>query len=191
MTLYASLPDFPSSSYSHLSSQLFTSYLAIGRLIKARRVPPLTINPQLQSQTDLDGAAQTFVRYYYDVNYLGRLYGQAGIEYFTYHAQEGKIPDLCDYRRIFNDYPSSKDYYGLEEIFINRMVIIVQLMQRDRTGYIMRQALRQLYQFFTSFETRPENLYRPHERFFVMVAMAYLEGDLERLEDERIFEEFL
>ena len=75
MVLYSSLPDFPSSGYSHLSSQLFTSYLAIGRLVKDKRVPPLTVHPKLQSEADLDDAAQTFVRYYYDINYLGKLYG--------------------------------------------------------------------------------------------------------------------
>lgn len=75
MTLYSSLADFPSSSYSHLSSQLFTSYLAIGKLVKTKRVPPLTVHPKLESQADLDDAAQTFVRYYYDINYLGKLFG--------------------------------------------------------------------------------------------------------------------
>ena len=79
MAKYSSDPDFPTSSYSHLSSQLFTSYLAISSLVRQKKISPLTVHPKVEQQSDLDDAAQALVRYYYDINYLTKLYGDAGI----------------------------------------------------------------------------------------------------------------
>lgn len=42
---YTNDPYFSTSNYAHLSSQLFTSYLAISKLVRERRIPPLEIFP--------------------------------------------------------------------------------------------------------------------------------------------------
>jgi hypothetical protein len=159
--------------------------------VRQKRIPALSVHPRVEQPADLDDAAQTFVRYYYDINYLAKLYGEAAIEYFTYHAETSKIVDLCDYRRLFNEFPKAKDFYGLEEIFVNRMAGVIQVAVRDRTGYIIRAAMRQLYQWLTAFDTKVTNFYRPHERLFTLLAFQFLEGDLTRLEDDTIMADFI
>jgi hypothetical protein len=50
---YINVPQFATSNYSHLSSQLFTSYLAISKLVREKRIPPLEIFPMLNAPSDL------------------------------------------------------------------------------------------------------------------------------------------
>ena len=176
MERYTHDPSFSTSSYAHLSSQLFTSYLAISKLVRERRIAPLEIFPELKSDKQLYDVAQAFVRFYYDIDYLAKLYGEASIEYFRYHAELNKMVELAEYRRLFNHIASAKDYYGIEEIFVNRILNVVRVMQRDNSRFILKATLRQLYQFITSYNGNTNNYFRPQERFFTLVTLAFCNG---------------
>ena len=47
--LYNTDPSFPPSDYSHLSSQLLTSYMAISKLIKEGKMNALKYEPECKS----------------------------------------------------------------------------------------------------------------------------------------------
>lgn len=69
--------------------------------------------------------------------------------------------ELAEYRRIFNQTLSAKDYYGIEEIFVNRILNVVRVMQRDKSRFILKSSLRQLYQFITNYNGNTNNYFRP------------------------------
>lgn len=49
INIYNNNPSFPPSAYSHLSSQLLTSYMAITKLIKSGRMNALKYQPECKS----------------------------------------------------------------------------------------------------------------------------------------------
>jgi hypothetical protein len=59
-------------------------------------------------------ASRCYVRFYYDIGYLSKLYGDASIDYFRFYAASHAMTSLCGYRNVFNPYPSSIDYYGID-----------------------------------------------------------------------------
>ena len=51
------------------------------------------------------------------------------------------ISSLGYYRIIFDDFAQAVDYYGLEEIFLERMLSLVKVIQRDSSKEISNMAL--------------------------------------------------
>ncbi len=55
----------------------------------------------------------------------------------------------------------------------------------------MKSSLRQLYKFISGFQNSKYNYYRPHERLFTLVSLAYLQGDINKLDEEQAILEYL
>jgi hypothetical protein len=39
--------------------------------------------------------------------------------------------DLAYYRQLFNNHPQAINYFGLEHIYLTRMLLLVRIMRRD------------------------------------------------------------
>jgi hypothetical protein len=191
MQRYTADSRFATSAYSHLSSQLFTSHMVILKLVRERTVQPLQYRPQADSKKTLQEIAEGFIRFYYDITYLSKLNGESSIEYFKYHAAQKLMRDLAYYRVLFNEKQDSLNYYGIEDLYLGKMLYLIGVMQRDGSKQIYRLAMRDLYEFITSYETSPINLYRSQERLFALVVFSYFEGDVNALDNAETMEEFL
>jgi hypothetical protein len=59
-----------------------------------------------------------FIRYYYDIRYLSKLYGSAAVDYFRFHGRQKMFYTLGYYRIIYDPFEQAIDYYGLDEIYL-------------------------------------------------------------------------
>jgi hypothetical protein len=157
---YNSDYHFATSNYTHLSSQLFTSYMAISELLKEELIEPIQFKPVMERNTKIQTVAEGYLRFYYDIMYLSKLYGSASSDYFLFHARKEKFKDLAYYRMLFNDLPEAKDYYGLEDFYLIRLLPVIKLIQREESRQLYTYTLRELYQFITTYKTLPTNFYR-------------------------------
>ena len=49
---------------------------------------------------------------------------------------------LGHYRNLFDKFEQAVDYYGMEEIFLDRMIPLVKVIQRDTSMDISNMVLR-------------------------------------------------
>lgn len=76
-------------------------------------------------------------------------------------AKRSEISSIGYYREVLNDYPKSAQYYGLENIYIDKISYLVRLISKDKSNIIFHHTLKDLYRFITTFKTKRSNLYRP------------------------------
>jgi hypothetical protein len=109
------------------------------------------------------------------------LYGDASTDYFKLHGEQKKFVSLGYYRIILDQFDKSIDYYGLDEIFLERMMPLIKVIERDPTQSISNMALRELYRFIATAKTSNHNKFRPQERLFTWILFVRINGDISLL----------
>lgn len=67
--------------------------------MKALRYQPVCNIPK-----EIQRIAEGYVRYYYDIKYLSKLYGDASLDYFKLHAHQKMFVALGHYRILFDNF---------------------------------------------------------------------------------------
>jgi hypothetical protein len=105
--------------------------MMISKLVSEGRLQAIRYRPVCKGREDLQSISEGFLRLYYDLKYLSKLHGEAAVDYFRLHAQQRMFVSMGEYRIIFDETEGAVDYYGLDEIFLERMQFVLRVIERD------------------------------------------------------------
>ena len=65
---------------------------------------PIHYHPVCEKEEDISKICDGFLRYYYDIKYLAKLYGSAAIDYFKFHGKKKMFYSIGYHRVAFDSF---------------------------------------------------------------------------------------